>query len=95
MPFPFLHARSHTPTQSHLVSNIYACIRSIDDTHVIASISKGMEHSFHGKKSYVTQNVMIVVDFNLRFTNVLGVGRGTTHDPLILQENVKMNFIFH
>ena len=94
MPFPFLHARGHTPTQSHLVSNIYACIRSIDDTHVIASIPKGMEHSFHGKKSYVTQNVMIVVDLDLQFTSVWGVGR-RTHDPLILQENVKMNFIFH
>jgi hypothetical protein len=77
MPFPFLHARSHEPTQYHVLSNIiYACIRSIDDTHVIASIPKRMEHSFHGKKSYVTQNVMVVVYFDLRFTSVLGVGRG-------------------
>jgi hypothetical protein len=70
MPFPFLHAWSHELTQYHVVSNIYACIRSIDDTHVIASIPKGMEHTFHGKKSYVTQNVMVVVDFDLQFTSV-------------------------
>jgi hypothetical protein len=38
--------------------------------HVRASVSKEMEPSFRGRKSHATQNVMPVVDFDLRFTYV-------------------------
>ena len=51
-----------------------------------ASVPKHMEASFHGRKSYATQNVMAAVDFNLRFTFVLVGWEGTAHDALVLRD---------
>jgi hypothetical protein len=45
-----------------------------------------MEYSFHGRKSHATQNVMGVIDFDLRFTYVLASWEGTTHDALVLRD---------
>jgi len=45
-----------------------------------------LEHSFRGRKSFATQNVMAAVDFNLRFTYVLAGWEGTTHDALVLRD---------
>jgi hypothetical protein len=44
-----------------------------------------MEHSFHGRKSHAIQNVMGVVDFDLRFTYVLVGWEDTTYDALVLR----------
>ena len=43
-----------------------------------------MEHAFRGRKSYATQNVMVAVDFDLRFTYVLAGWEGTAHDANVL-----------
>ena len=45
-----------------------------------------MEHSFRGRKSFATQNVMAAVDFDLRFTYVLAGWEGTAHDALVLRD---------
>jgi len=45
-----------------------------------------LEHSFRGRKSFATQNVMAAVDFDLRFTYVLAGWEGTTHDALVLRD---------
>jgi hypothetical protein len=45
-----------------------------------------MEPSFHGRKSHATQNVMAVVDFDLRFTYVMAGWEGTSHDALVLRD---------
>jgi hypothetical protein len=45
-----------------------------------------MEPSFRCRKSHPTQNVMAVVDFDLRFIFVLAGWEGTTHDALILRD---------
>jgi hypothetical protein len=60
------------------------CIGAIDGTHVRATIPTDMEHAFHGRKSYATQNVMAAVDFDLQFTYVLAGWEGTTQDANVL-----------
>ncbi|KAL6880682.1 hypothetical protein ACP4OV_012247 [Aristida adscensionis] len=62
------------------------CIGAIDGTHIRASVSKDMEPSFRGRKTYATQNVMATVDFDLRFTYVLAGWEGTAHDALVLRD---------
>uniref|UniRef100_A0A8I6XQ63 DDE Tnp4 domain-containing protein n=1 Tax=Hordeum vulgare subsp. vulgare TaxID=112509 RepID=A0A8I6XQ63_HORVV len=62
------------------------CIEAIDGTHVCASVTPYMASSFHGRKKYNTQNVMVVVDFNPRFTYVLSGWEGTTHDATVLRD---------
>jgi hypothetical protein len=61
------------------------CIGAIDRTHVRASIPKDMETLFRGPKSYCTQNVMVAIDFDLRFTYILAGCEGTTHDARYLR----------
>ena len=51
-----------------------------------ASVPKDIEHAFHGRKSFATQNVMAAVDFDLRFTYVLVGWEGTAHDALVLRD---------
>jgi len=53
---------------------------------VRASVPKDIEHAFHGRKSFATQNVMAAVDFDLRFTYVLVGWEGTAHDALVLRD---------
>jgi len=53
---------------------------------VRASVPKDIEHAFHGRKSFATQNVMAAVDFDLRFTYVLAGWEGTAHDALVLRD---------
>jgi hypothetical protein len=53
---------------------------------VRASVTKDVEHSFRGRKTFATQNVMAAVDFDLRFTYVLAGWEGTAHDALVLAD---------
>ncbi|KAL6911793.1 hypothetical protein ACP4OV_000598 [Aristida adscensionis] len=79
-----------TATQSKIAGNprwdFKDCIGAIDGTHIRASVSKDMEPSFRGRKTYATQNVMAAVDFDLRFTYVLAGWEGTAHDALGLRD---------
>jgi len=53
---------------------------------VRASVPKDIEHVFHGRKSFATQNVMAAIDFDLRFTYVLAGWEGTAHDAPVLRD---------
>jgi hypothetical protein len=53
---------------------------------VQVSVTKDVEHSFRGRKTFATQNVMAAVDFDLRFTYVLAGWEGTAHDALVLAD---------
>jgi hypothetical protein len=52
--------------------------------HAQASVPKKIEVVFCGRKSHPMQNVMAVVDFDLRFIFVWASWERTTHDVLIL-----------
>ncbi|KAL6906486.1 hypothetical protein ACP4OV_004087 [Aristida adscensionis] len=76
-------------TVGHNLRNSINCIGAIDGTHIRASVSKMMEPTFRGRKSFPTQNVMAAVDFDLRFTSVLAGWEGTTHDAVVLADALK------
>ena len=44
---------------------------------------------FKGRKHNTTQNVMAVVDFDLKFTYVLAGWEGFAHDALVLADAIK------
>lgn len=45
-----------------------------------------MVDRFRGRKSCPTQNVLAVIDFNLRFTYVLTGWERSAHDSLVLHD---------
>jgi len=50
-----------------------------------------MQGVFRGRKHQTTQNVMAVVDFDLKFTYVLAGWEGSAHDVLILADAIERN----
>ena len=51
---------------------------------MLARVSTKVLVAFRGRKGTTTQNVMVVVDFDLKFTFVLVYWEGSAHDALIL-----------
>ncbi|XP_051211588.1 protein ALP1-like [Lolium perenne] len=47
-----------------------------------------MSASFRGRKHYTSQNVLSVVDFDMRFTYVLAGWEGSAHDASILADSL-------
>ena len=45
-----------------------------------------MQATFRGRKHTITQNVLVAVDFDLRFTYVLAGWEGSVHDAFILSD---------
>ncbi|XP_020399934.2 protein ALP1-like [Zea mays] len=65
------------------------CIGAIDGTHVLARVPRHMQQAFRGRKTNPTQNVMVAVDFDLKFTYVLAGWEGSAHDALILADAIE------
>ncbi|XP_071681742.1 protein ALP1-like [Lolium perenne] len=55
------------------------CFGAIDGTHVTAKVPRSMYAAFRGRKYYTSQNVLAVVDFDMRFTYVLAAWEGSAH----------------
>ena len=47
------------------------CVGAIDGTHVHASMPPEIQGRFHGRKDGTTQNVLVAISFDLKFTYVL------------------------
>ena len=56
------------------------CIGAIDGTHVTARVPRLEAAAYRGRKHYTSQNVLAVVDFEMRFTYVLAGWEGSAHD---------------
>ncbi|XP_042467192.1 uncharacterized protein LOC122050348 [Zingiber officinale] len=59
------------------------CLGAIDGTHVSAWAPTSIQTSFRGRKVIVTQNVMLVCDFDMLFTFVYTGWEGTTNDSRV------------
>jgi len=61
-------------------------VGAIDGTNVHTTVPAAMVSPFYGRKPNLTQNVLAVVDFDLRFTYVLAGWEGSTHDLIVLHD---------
>ncbi|KAL2905602.1 Glutamine--fructose-6-phosphate aminotransferase [isomerizing] [Bienertia sinuspersici] len=69
-------------------------IEAIDGTHVPAIVSIEMQARFRGRKGETTQNVLSMVDFDLKFTYVLAGWEGSTHDSRVLGDALRRDLRF-
>ena len=58
---------------------------------MLARVPAHMQGAFRGKKHQTTQNVMVTLDFDLKFTYVLAGWEGSAHDALILADALERN----
>ena len=56
---------------------------------MLARVPRYMQQAFRGRKTNPTQNVMVAVDFDLKFTYVLAGWEGSAHDALILADAIE------
>jgi hypothetical protein len=65
------------------VVTIVDYIGAINGTHVTARVPKFQSVAYRGRKHYTSQNVLVVVDFDLKFTYVLAGWEESAHDASI------------
>jgi hypothetical protein len=53
-----------------------------------------MQAAFRGRKHTTTYNVLVVVDFDLRFTYVLDIWEGSTRHALIFSDALERLNVF-
>ncbi|CAN1316239.1 hypothetical protein LINPERPRIM_LOCUS29998 [Linum perenne] len=68
---------------SHIVCT-QDCVGAIDGVHVDAIIPTSQQTPFCGRKGTTTQNVLCVCSFDMRYTYVVAVWEGSSHDARIL-----------
>lgn len=59
---------------------------AIDSTHVMARVLEKQNAAFMRRKHTTTQNVLVAIDFDLRFTYVLAGWEESAHGTLILDD---------
>ncbi|KAM3308938.1 hypothetical protein P3S67_010682 [Capsicum chacoense] len=64
--------------------------RAIDATHVLAFVPIEQQNRFCGRKGTTTQNVLAVINFNLKLLYVLAGWEGSTHDSRILNDALEI-----
>ncbi|KAM3270610.1 hypothetical protein P3S67_028812 [Capsicum chacoense] len=62
------------------------CIGELDGTHIKARLPQGQEIPYIDRKGYSTQNILVIVDFNMCFTFAWAGWEGTAHDNRIFGE---------
>jgi len=61
------------------------CIGAIDGTHVPVCVARESHDDYTNRKGWASQNVLAVVDFDMRFT-FIGVGMaGAVHDMAVIR----------
>ncbi|XP_016456643.2 uncharacterized protein LOC107780604 [Nicotiana tabacum] len=88
-------AGDHKPCNQRYLPFFKDCIGALDDTHVKARLPQGQEIPYIGCKGYPTQNILVVVDFNMCFTFAWAGWEGAAHDNCIFCETLhrpELNF---
>ena len=62
------------------------CVGVIDGTHVRASMPPEIQGRFCGRKDGTTQNVLVAISFDLKFTYVLARWEDSAHDSRVLND---------
>ena len=62
------------------------CVGVIDGTHVRASVPPEIQGRFRDRKDGTTQNVLVGISFDLKFTYVLARWEGSAHDSSVLND---------
>jgi hypothetical protein len=80
--FRTVHKKNRKHKRAYL--HFKDCIEALDGTHIRVSLSPEEQARFIGKTGIPTQNVLVICDFDMRFTYVVAGQPGTFHDTSVL-----------
>ena len=63
-------------------------MRVINDNHVLLNIPIEIQEKFQGRKEETTGNVLVAINFDLRFTYVLARWERSVHDSRVLGDAI-------
>lgn len=85
---------SPTPHEVERNTKLYPffkdCLGALDGTHIYASVPTAEKARYRNRKGFLSQNVLAVCDFDMKFVYVLSGWEGSAADSMIL-ENARMN----
>ena len=55
----------------------------------MAKVPRRIQQAFRGRKKEPTQNVMVAVGFNLKFSYILAGWEGSAHDATVLADAIE------
>ena len=58
----------------------------MDGTHVPCIVDADLQNAFRNRKGYTSQNVLAIVDFDMKFTYVVAGWEGSVHDAWVLRD---------
>ena len=58
----------------------------MDGTHVPCIVDAHLQPAFRNRKGYTSQNVLAIVDFQMKFTYVVVGWKGSVHDARVLRD---------
>ncbi|KAL5571332.1 hypothetical protein UlMin_020929 [Ulmus minor] len=62
----------------------FECIGAIDGTHIPCVVPANLATAYCNTKGYTSQNVLAIVDFDLKFTYMVAGWEGSVHDARVL-----------
>ncbi|KAL5568920.1 hypothetical protein UlMin_025495 [Ulmus minor] len=71
------------------------CIGAIDGTHIPCIIVANLQVAYRNRKGFTSQNVLAIVDFDMKFTYIVAGWEGSVHDARVLRDAMSdPNFSF-
>ena len=58
----------------------------MDGTYVPCIVGAGLQTAFRNRKGFTSQNVLAIVDFDMKFTYVVAGWEGSVHNARVLRD---------
>jgi DDE superfamily endonuclease len=81
---------SNTPTASKILDNYQFasyfgdCLGALDGTHIEMHVPTVLQPRYQNRKGTISQNILAVCDFNMKFVYILAGWEGSAHDSRVL-----------
>ncbi|KAL5540421.1 hypothetical protein UlMin_044937 [Ulmus minor] len=85
-PPDFVHILSVIENNSYYSPYFQDCIGAMDGTHVPCVVDAHLHPAFRNRKGYTSQNMLAIVDFQMKFTYVVAGWEGSVHDARVLRD---------
>ncbi|KAL5566862.1 hypothetical protein UlMin_030026 [Ulmus minor] len=64
----------------------FDCVGAIDGTHIPCIVDAHLQAAYRNRKECTSQNILAVVDFDMKFTYLVAGWEGSVHDSRVLRD---------